>query len=90
MTTHELGMRLGVRTAGLGSRIAHAWRVASERANAAWNAYRSYRESTSIDRWFDGQRERHERYLSRAHDPYELERLERDWSRRVADPWRMR
>ena len=89
MTTYELGMRFGVRTLGLGSRMAHAWQGARERVAAAWTAYRQYRESTSIDRWFDGQRERHERYLSRARDPYELERLERDWSRRVADPWRM-
>lgn len=84
MTTYELKMRTG----GIAARAATVWRTVAARAGAAWKRYREYRESTSIDRWFDGQREAHERYLSRAQDRYELERLERDWSRR-ADAWRM-
>ena len=35
-------------------------------------------------------RSEHERFLARASDPYQLERLEREWERRGMDTWRVR
>lgn len=33
-------------------------------------------------------RSEHERFLARASDPYQLERLEREWERRGMETWR--
>ena len=65
--------------AALATRL-EAWRAAIKRRcdtlHRAW-----------IDQHFRRQREARERYLSRARDPYELERLEREFDR--SDSWRV-
>ncbi len=55
----------------------------------AWKAYRQARAEALIDRYFRRERNEHERFLSKASDHYELERLERAWERRHADVWRV-
>ena len=56
------------------------------------DTFRRYRQA-SAERWLDGyhrrQRDAHERFLAKATDPYELERLERAWERRHTDMWRV-
>jgi hypothetical protein len=67
-----------------------AARRAVARLRAAWNSFVADRAARRLDAYFShGFREQHERFLSRARDPYELERLEREWSFREADTWRM-
>jgi hypothetical protein len=55
----------------------------------AWKSYRQARAGALIDRYFRRERNEHERFLSKASDHYELERLERAWERRHADVWRV-
>jgi hypothetical protein len=66
-----------------------AWSGFVQRVARAWHAYRVERTARRLDAYYRRARNDHERYLSRAHDHYELERLERDWSRRHADVWRV-
>jgi hypothetical protein len=82
-------------TIGIGSvpRVSEAIdaaRRAIARLRAAWDRMIATRPARRLDAYFsNGFREQHERFLSRARDPYELERLEREWSFRAADTWRM-
>lgn len=66
-----------------------AWRAAITRFVEWWKQRRDERNAERLDRHYRGERNRHERYLSRARDVYELERLERDWQRRHLDLWRV-
>lgn len=59
-----------------------AWRSAFVKQCAAWH-------DAWIDQHFRRQREARERHLSRARDPYELERLERSFDRGMSDVWRV-
>lgn len=65
------------------------WRALLERLVDTWRTYRQ----ASAERWLDGhfrrQRNAHERFLAKATDHYELERLERSWERRHTDMWRV-
>ena len=65
------------------------WRQKLGRLFAAWRVAQRARAERRIDDHFRRDREAHERHLARAHDHYELERLERDWDRRHADFWRV-
>ena len=58
------------------------WRSALRRQYDAWH-------QAWIDQHFRRQREARERYLSRARDPFELERLERAFDRGGSEPWRV-
>ena len=68
---------------------APAWRAILDRFAAAWVARRRARDDRNIDPYFRRERSEHERFLSRATDRYELERMEREWSRRTFDLWRV-
>ena len=65
------------------------WRARLERLVDRWRTHRQ----ASAERWLDGyfrrQRNAHERFLAKATDHYELERLERAWERRHTDMWRV-
>jgi hypothetical protein len=54
-----------------------------------WKARREARAQDRLDRYWTWHRSARERYLSRARDPFELERLERQWERHH-DFWRDR
>ena len=60
-----------------------------DRLLAAWKAHRQASADRRIDGYFRRERSEHERFLSNASDHYELERLERAWSRRHDDVWRV-
>jgi hypothetical protein len=49
---------------------------------AAWRAHQQARAEQLLDAHFRRERSEHERFLSKATDHYELERLERAWERR--------
>ncbi|HVF63833.1 MAG TPA: hypothetical protein VNE58_07560 [Casimicrobiaceae bacterium] len=66
-----------------------AWRAAVTQALNAFTAWRTERERRRLDGHYRRERSAHERFLENARDPYELERLERDWERRDADIWRV-
>lgn len=56
---------------------------------AAFRRQRDASHQTWVDQHFRRQREARERYLSRARDPFELERLERAFDRGGSEPWRV-
>ena len=51
----------------------------------AWTTRRQARAGSGIDAYFARERNDHERFLSKATDVYELERLERAWEHRHID-----
>lgn len=59
-----------------------------DRLMGAWKARRRAL-GQDVDAYFARQRNEHERFLSKATDIYELERLERTWERRPIDVWRV-
>ena len=79
--TQAVATRLGAQRIGHDrewtTAIAQRW----QRLVDAWKAWQQVRAERQIDDWFAHRRSAHERYLSRAHDHYELERLERAWER---------
>jgi hypothetical protein len=66
-----------------------ALRALFARLVAAWQARQAARAEQRIDGYFSRVRNEHERFLAKATDHYELERLERAWERRHIDTWRM-
>jgi len=55
----------------------------------AWKQWQQARADRHLDIYYRRTRGERERYLSRAADHYELERLEQAWERRRADLWRV-
>lgn len=68
---------------------ASALRSMLDRLIRAWTAHRQVRAKDGIDAYFTRERNEHERFLSKATDVYELERLERAWEHRHMDMWRV-
>jgi NADPH-dependent ferric siderophore reductase len=56
---------------------------------AAWKAHRQARAEHRLDAHFRRERSEHERFLSKAADHYELERLERAWEHSHSDTGRV-
>ena len=75
------GWQLPARIRGASARSRE--RLAS--ALARWRAWRQARADARLNRHHVRDRNEHERFLAKARDVYELERLERDWQRRHAD-----
>lgn len=72
----------------LGRAGVRAWMRWLAKARLAWKAYWRERAERHLDTWYVQHRAEHERYLGRARDVYELERLERAFERR--ESWGMR
>ena len=64
------------------------WKALLLRAADAWKRSQQARADRYLDLYYRRTRGERERYLSRATDHYELERLEQAWERR-ADQWRV-
>ena len=60
-----------------------------QRIAETWKRSQQARADRHLDLHYRRTREERERYLSRASDHYELERLEQAWERRHADVWRV-
>lgn len=58
------------------------------RIAGAWIRFRDARTERRLDRHLLRAPNAQERFLSKATDHYDLERLELEWARRQADPWR--
>ena len=66
-----------------------ALRSVVDRLIQAWTVRRQARAGQGIDAYFARERSEHERFLSKATDVYQLERLERAWEHRHIDMWRV-
>ena len=64
-------------------------RATLDKLLADWKRRRDALEAALIDHHFQRQRAARERLLARAHDRYELERLERAFDRGEGEIWRV-